>query len=228
MSVYFVTGTDTGIGKTVATGLLARHLLRQGFSVATQKLVQTGSGEPAEDIRAHRALMGRPLLDVDREGLTCPYVFPLAASPHLAARVAGRRIDPEALRRATAALASRFDHVLVEGAGGVRVPLCPGVTILDYLAGSGHPVFVVTATRLGSINHTLLTLDALRQRGLEVRGIIVNRALDAPAPIDEDSLGIFREALAERGWRARLAQIPAGVDVAAPPDVDFSDLFAGG
>ena len=228
MSILFVTGIDTGVGKTVATGLLARHLLRQGSSVVTQKLVQTGSEEPAEDIVAHRRLMGVPLLDVDRDGTTCPYVFPYPASPHLAARLAGREVDPGVLLDATRTLASRFDRILVEGVGGVCVPLRAGVTILDLLAAARWPIVVVTSARLGSVNHTLLTLEALGRRGLEVTGIILNRAPAAPAPILEDARRIFREALTAGGWRDRLVELPAAIDPAAPPDIDFSILFPGG
>lgn len=227
MGALFVTGIDTGVGKTVATGLLARHLLRRGFSVVTQKLVQTGSGEPAEDIVAHRRLMGAPLLDVDRDGTTCPYVFPYPASPHLAARLAGREVDPAVLLAATRTLASRFDRVLVEGVGGVCVPLRPGVTVLDLAATARWPVVVVASARLGSVNHTLLTLEALGSRGLEVRGIVLNRAPEAPAPILEDARRTFREALAAHGWRDRLVELPAAIDPAAPPDVDFSALLSG-
>lgn len=227
MGILFVTGTDTGVGKTVATGLLARALLRRGRSVVTQKLVQTGSGEPAEDIVAHRRLMGVPLLAADRVGTTCPYVFPYPASPHLAARLAGREVDPAVLLRATEALAAGYEHVLIEGVGGVCVPLRAGMTVLDLVASARWPAVVVTSARLGSINHTLLTLEALGRRGLEVRGMILNLSPPAPAPILEDSRRIFREALTAGGWRDRLVEMPAGIDPAAPPDLDFRALLAG-
>lgn len=227
MSVLFVTGIDTGVGKTVATGLLARHLLRQGLSVVTQKLVQTGSGEPAEDIVAHRRLMGIPLLDVDRDGTTCPYVFPYPASPHLAAQLAGREVDPAVLLEATRTLSARFDRVLIEGAGGICVPLRAGVTVLDLAQAARWPVVVVTSARLGSVNHTLLTLEALGRRGLEVRGIVLNRSPEAPAPLLGDSRRLFRAALTAHGWRDRLVELPAAIDPAAPPECDFSALFAG-
>lgn len=223
-----MTGIDTGIGKTVVTGLLARHLLRAGRSVVTQKLVQTGSAAPAEDIVAHRRLMGVPLLDVDHDGTTCPYVFPYPASPHLAARLAGKEVDPAVLERAAAALAAGFDHVLIEGAGGVCVPLRPGVTILDLLAAARWPVVVVASARLGSINHTLLTLEALARRGLLVRGIALNRFPEAPRPILADTRRILRGGLATHGWRERLVEIPAAIDPAAPPAIDFSPFFAEG
>src|SRR5512145_376543 len=94
MAVLFVTGIDTGIGKSVATGLMARWLAQRGRTVITQKLVQTGCREPvAGDIAAHRRLMGTGLLDVDLDGTTCPCVFGYPASPHLAARLENRTVD---------------------------------------------------------------------------------------------------------------------------------------
>ncbi|HWR96814.1 MAG TPA: AAA family ATPase, partial [Candidatus Methanoperedens sp.] len=116
---------------------------------------------------------------------------------------------------------------LVEGVGGICVPLRNGVTVLDLVTATRWPIIVVTSARLGSINHTLLTLEALGRRGLEVQGMILNRAPAAPAPVLEDSRRIFREALTSHGWRDRLVELPAAIDVAAPPDIDFSALFAG-
>lgn len=226
MGILFVAGIDTGVGKSLATGLMARHLLGRGATVVTQKLVQTGSGEPAEDIVTHRRLMGVPLLALDRDGTTCPYVFPYPASPHLAARLAGREVDPDVLLRAAERLSAGHDQVLVEGAGGVCVPLCVGVTALDLLAGARWPVVLVTSARLGSLNHTLLTLEALGRRGLDVAGIVLNRFPAAPAPILEDARRVFLAALAAGRWRQRLVELPAAIDDAAPPDVDFSALFA--
>jgi dethiobiotin synthetase len=227
VSALFVTGIDTGCGKTVVTGLLARHLARRGASVVTQKLVQTGSGAPAEDIVAHRRLMGVPLLDVDRDGTTCPYVFPYPASPQLAAHLAGSEVDPALLLRATASLAARYDRVLVEGVGGACVPLRRGLTVVDLVAAARWPVVVVATARLGSLNHTLLTLEALAHRGLQVRGIVLNRADAAPAPILADARQVFREALVAHGWRGVLVEVPAAVDPDAPPEVDFSPLLDG-
>ncbi len=124
MGIIFVTGIDTGIGKSVATGLMARWLAQRGRTVITQKLVQTGCRGPvAEDIVVHRRLMGTGLLDVDRDGTTCPFIFAYPASPDLAARLAGRVVDTAVIDRATDRLAARFEHVLIEGVGGVLVPL---------------------------------------------------------------------------------------------------------
>ena len=93
MPTIAITGIDTGVGKTLITGLFARHLRAAGHSVITQKLVQTGCAGMSEDILLHRRLMGIDLTDADRQGITCPYVFALPASPHLAASAEGRVID---------------------------------------------------------------------------------------------------------------------------------------
>jgi len=117
MGITFITGIDTGIGKTYATGLLARFLLKQGKSVTTQKVVQTGCESISEDIAVHRKIMGIGYTDEDRKGLTCPYLLTLPASPHLAAQAQGIRIDLETISAATDYLLRKYDHLLVEGAG---------------------------------------------------------------------------------------------------------------
>jgi dethiobiotin synthetase len=226
--MLFITGIDTGIGKSVVTGLMARWLAQRGRTVVTQKLVQTGCrGAVAEDIAVHRRLMGTGLLDVDHDGTTCPSVFSCPASPHLAARLEGREVDTAAIDRATERLAARFEHVLIEGVGGVLAPLTESLTVLDYVAQRGYPLIVVGSLRLGSINHTLLTLEAAQRRGVEVRGLVLNGRHRALAEIAADSKRVFAAALQRYGYPQAIVEIPDIVDEAALPPVDFAPLFAG-
>ena len=226
MGIVFVSGIDTGVGNSVATGLMARFLAQRGRSVITQKLVQTGcGGTVAEDIATHRRLMGTGLLDVDRDGTTCPLIFRYPASPHLAARLESRTVDVEAIGRATQRLAGMFEHVLIEGVGGALVPLTEDLTVLDFVAQRRYPLIVVGSLRLGSINHTLLTLEAAQRRGVAVRGIVLNLHYEAPAEIAADSKQVFKEALARYGYPPALVEMPDVRDEAAPPKVDFAPLF---
>ena len=185
--ILFVGGIDTGIGKTVATGRLAAKLMRQGFSVITQKIVQTGCTGISDDILVHRRLQNLPLLPEDTDGTTCPYLFGYPCSPHLAARMAGVRIDPAVINRATAKLAERYDYVLLEGAGGLAVPLDDTLTTLDFIRAQAYPVVLVTSGRLGSINHTLLSLAACRQQGIAVEMLIYNRFPPADPLIERET-----------------------------------------
>ena len=198
-SVIAVTGIDTDIGKTVATGLLGRYLQGQGKRVITQKLVQTGCVGLAEDILAHRRLMGQELQPEDLQGLTCPYVFAKPCSPHLAASLAGQVIDPAVIRQATRDLAARYDLVLLEGAGGLQVPLTEDLTFLDYLEQEPCPLIVVSSPRLGSINHTLSVLELARNRGLTVLGILYNRFQESDPLIADDSAQVFSRYLRRFG-----------------------------
>jgi dethiobiotin synthetase len=228
MGIVFVTGIDTGIGKSVATGLMARWLAQRGRTVITQKFVQTGCRGPvAEDIAVHRRLMGTGLLDVDHDGTTCPCILAYPASPHLAARLEDRVVDISVIDRATARLAARFEHVLIEGVGGVLVPLTESLTILDYVAQRRYPLIVVGSLRLGSINHTLLTLEAAERRGVEVRGLVLNGHHAAPEEIAADSKQVFADALARYGYPQAIVEIPDIGDGAALPTVDFAPLFEG-
>lgn len=198
-SVIAVTGIDTDIGKTVATGLLGRYLLGRGKQVITQKLVQTGCAGVAEDILVHRRLMGMELQPEDHQGLTCPYVLAKPCSPHLAAALAGQEIDPAIIRQATRTLADRYDVVLLEGAGGLQVPLTDDYTFLDYLEQEPCPLIVVSTPRLGSINHTLSVLELARNRGLTVRGVLYNRFQESDPVIADDSARIFSRYLRRYG-----------------------------
>ena len=205
--ICFVAGIDTAIGKTVATGLLARAMLAGGRRVITQKIVQTGSGFPAEDIVKHREMMGITLTDEDRSGLTCPYVFQYPASPHLAARMEGQVIDCGRITAGTAALAGIYDDVVIEGAGGLHVPLNESTTVLEYLAVRKYPVLLVSSSRLGSINHTLMSLELLASRGITLLGLVYNRYREADPEIGEDSKLVFGRHLARMGCPVPIIEI---------------------
>lgn len=219
-AVLVVAGIDTGIGKTVATGLLARRFAEEGVRVITQKIAQTGCEGVAEDIVTHRELMGCGLLDVDLDGTTCPYVFRFPASPHLAAALEGRRIDLMAIRRSTFMLRKNHDLVLLEGVGGLLVPLDAELLFADYVRDAGYGLVLVTSPRLGSINHTLLSLEACVSRGIEVRGVIYNRYIHAEEAIAADTRTVIASALKRCGFEnAPLFDLDAGGLRAEPAEL---------
>ena len=205
--VTCISGIDTDIGKTIATGLMAKSLLQSGYSVITQKIVQTGCNGIAEDIIAHRELMGIELQPEDESGLTCPYVFQKACSPHLAAELENKSINTSKISEATEHLRTHFDHVLLEGAGGLQVPLTREMTFLDYLQKQDYPLILVSSPRLGSINHTLSALELAKNRGIRVSGIVYNSFDSSDTVIGEDSRNIFLAALEKYGFPARLVTL---------------------
>lgn len=173
-NVFFVSGIDTNVGKSYATGFLAHMWNEQGVRTITQKLVQTGNEDISEDIELHRRLMGVGLLPEDHEKLTMPEIFSYPCSPHLAAEIDRRPIDFEKIQKATEVLSERFDAVLLEGAGGLMVPLTRELLTIDYVAARHYPLIFVTSGRLGSINHTLLGLEAIRKRGICLHTVAFN------------------------------------------------------
>lgn len=205
--VTCISGIDTDIGKTVATGLMAKALLAQGYTVITQKVVQTGCTGIAEDIRQHREVMGIELLPEDKNGLTCPYVFSKPCSPHLAAELDQTRIDPDKITLATQGLAAKYDQVLLEGAGGLMVPLTREMTFIDYLQEQGYPLILVTSPRLGSINHTLSALELAKGRGIEVRGIVYNCYDACDDVICSDSRKVFVSSLQKYGFSPNIVDM---------------------
>ena len=172
--VFFISGIDTNVGKTIATGAIAKALAQAGRTVITQKMVQTGCERVSEDIEEHRRIQGIPFTEEDKEGLTCPYIFSYPCSPHMAAERDGKQIDLERITQATRQLMARYEYVLVEGAGGLMVPNDMRSLAIDYVKEQGYPLLLVTSGKLGSINHTLLSLEAVAARGIRLHSVMYN------------------------------------------------------
>lgn len=194
----FITGIDTDAGKSFATGWLARLIMSRNKSVITQKFVQTGNQEYSEDIEVHRRIMGIPMTKEDVEHITAPVIFTYPASPDLAAKLDGKEIDFEAISNATKTLDSRYDHVLIEGAGGLMVPLKGDYLTIDYIREHKLLVVLVTNGRLGSINHTLLSLKAIADENIELFAVLYNTYFDKDKIICEDTKQYIRNWLSSR------------------------------
>lgn len=176
--ILFVSGIDTNIGKTFATAFLAQRFSSEGSKVITQKMIQTGCIKESEDILEHRRLLGQSTLPEDKEGLTCPYIFSYPASPHLAAEKDGRTIELSHIDECTKGLLQKgYDSIVLEGAGGLMVPIHRDYLTLDFIADRHYPLALVTSGRLGSLNHTLMSLELCYQRGVEVLYVIYNEYL---------------------------------------------------
>ena len=224
--VYFVSGIDTGIGKTVAVGLMARYLCARGVDALTVKMVQTGCDGFSEDLEAHRRICGVGRQPEDEEGLAAPQTFRFPASPLLSARLEGRSVDLARIAASVAECARRREVVLVEGAGGLLVPLAEDVLAADFAAAQGWPLVLVSCGRLGSVNHTLLSLEAAKARGMSVAGVVHNWHPDADPVIDADTEATVRRSLGRLGFPQTLVRIPRLVSGEPPSDVDFSEVFA--
>lgn len=223
--VYVVSGIDTGIGKTIAAGLLARSCTEKGVQAITQKMVQTGCTGISEDILRHRRIMGIDLQPEDISGLTCPYVFPVPCSPHLAARLENQKIDCNVIRRATASLLQRFELVFLEGAGGLFVPLNEEETIVDYVAAEGYPLILVSSSRLGSINHTLSAMALARSAKITVAAVLYNRFEESDPRIAEDSRAIFAKYMKNNGFTGPVVDLlPLESYESGAAELSFSDI----
>jgi dethiobiotin synthetase len=188
----FVTGTDTGVGKTLVACALARPLRAQGVDVGAMKPVETGVGaDGPRDALALRAAAGAN----DPLELVCPFALALAAAPTVAAAAEGRTIELAAIERAFAELASRHACLVVEGAGGLLVPLTKDASMADLARRLRLPLLVVARARLGTINHTLLTLEAAQSRELTVAGVVISHTDGTLPAADAANLDALREAL---------------------------------
>jgi len=214
----FVTGTDTGVGKTAVAAALLRALVAVGARAVGMKPVAAGLAQDDDVDPDVRSLMCAgnvvaPLRDIN------PYAFALPIAPHLAARAAGTIIDLDRIAAAYARLASMSDAVVVEGAGGVLVPLAPGADMLDIPRSLGLPVLLVVGMRLGCLNHALLSASAIRARGLRLAGWVANRIdpamLEGDANVEALDERLSAPLLCELAWR------PAGC---ALPDIGCTAL----
>lgn len=175
MKSIFVTGTDTGVGKTVVSGLLARFLTDKGYRVITQKWIQTGSLGLSADIKSHLKIMGKRKRDLGHYiSHVSPYSFKHASSPHLASRLEGKTVSSNRIKKSFSVLSENFDFVIVEGAGGALVPFSKKALIIDMARELDLPVLIVSGNKLGAINHTLLTVEAIKRRNMKLVGVIFN------------------------------------------------------
>jgi len=175
MKSIFIAGTDTSVGKTFITGLLGRFFTYKNYRVITQKWVQTGSVSFSKDIAKHLKLMGLQRTKI-REHLkcVCPYILKYPASPDLAAKMENKKINASKIKKCFYILQNNFELVIVEGIGGVLVPLNKNKLVIDVVAELKIPTIVVVANKLGAINHTLLTIEALRRRKIQILGLVFN------------------------------------------------------
>ena len=224
--VFFVSGIDTDVGKTVVTGLMAHALAAAGIDVITVKMVQTGCEDASEDLTAHRSMCGLGLQPEDAAGFTAPQIFKFPSSPSLAARLEGRCVDLRRIEECVDECARRREIVLVEGAGGMLVPLSDDVLAADFAAGQGWPLILVTCGRLGSVNHTILSLEAAKSRGMHVAGVVHNWHADADPTIDADAERETRRCLARLGFPDVVVRVPRVEKGSVLPQVDFSEIFS--
>ncbi|MGM9819723.1 MAG: dethiobiotin synthase [Candidatus Onthomorpha sp.] len=193
-NIYFVSGIGTDIGKTYATAFLANKWRKEGMNVITQKFIQTGCKGISDDIMVHRRLMNMPLCTEDTNQTTCGAMFSYPASIHLAASIDGREVDLKAIEEKTNCLSEKFDRVLVEGAGGLMVPIRQDLLTIDYVAAMNYKVVFVTNPFLGSINHSLLSFEAMKARNMRLDTLIFNNFTKAERSelIERDSEKIIR------------------------------------
>jgi dethiobiotin synthetase len=193
MKGYFITGTDTGVGKTIVTACLANLFKNQ--NVGVMKPIETGvdpecSSSSNSDAKFLMEITGvqDPLEDV------CPYRLKSPASPYQAAKIEGKVIDPERILERFRALQSKHSMMLVEGIGGLMVPIAQRYKVTDLALQMGLPLIIVSRVQLGTLNHTLMTISAAQQQGLKIKGVILNPAYEGELePIEAEQGQLIEE-----------------------------------
>ncbi len=211
----FITGTDTGVGKTYVAAGIAEALRAKGLNVGVMKPVETGcrlrSGKliPADVIRLVRAASSN-----DPIALINPYRFRQPLAPAVAARFEGKRILVSRIMHAYRTLLRKHDFMIIEGAGGIMVPLTRNYLFLDLARSIGLPVMIVARPGLGTINHTLLTIDVLRERGISTSGVVINHT-------NKKQLGLAEET--SPGMIEKISQVPV-LGTVPYEATDFSNI----
>ena len=216
----FITGTDTGVGKTFVAAALASYLRDRDYRVGVMKPAETGCPQqdgvsiPEDAVRLKEASgCAEPIEKI------CPYRFSEPLAPSMAAERAGRRIDLDLLLSNYGEISVKYDITLVEGAGGLLVPLLPSYTYADFAGVLKLPLLVVAANKLGAINHLLLTLEHASCRGLRVLGYVLNGSSKETSLAAETN----REVLLGLTGVPCLAELPfieaAGLQKTIPPDL---------
>ena len=166
----FVTGSDTGVGKTIVTAAIASNYCRAGRKVGVMKPIQTGTiVSGPTDVE-----FVQELIDDGTLYSSCPYSYPDPVAPLVASMLAGERIDVNRIKKSYSDLADKCDNVIVEGAGGILVPILENYFMSDLALDLDIPILIVTRPNIGTLNHTLLTLEFAKKRGLEVLGIVIS------------------------------------------------------
>ena len=184
----FISGIGTNVGKSYATGWLANRLNAEGKNAITLKMIQTGNDGYSEDIEIHRKLMHLPLLQEDKDFTTAPIIMTYPASPHLAAMIDKCTIDLSKIRESEEKLFKKYDIILMEGAGGLMVPITESYLTIDYIKDRNLPLALVTNGQLGSINHTLLSIEAAINRKINMKYIIYNDYFDEDKIISNETI----------------------------------------
>jgi dethiobiotin synthetase len=208
MRGVFVTGTDTGVGKSVLAAAVCAGLAAAGERVAAFKPVVTGLDDTPGDWPPDHELLAAAASAGQSPGDVAPLRFGPAVSPHLAAELAGSPIEPPDLLAAARAAAGRADALVCEGVGGVMVPLTPGYLVRDLAVDLKLPVVVAARPGLGTINHSLLTVEAARAAGLDVRAVVLTPWPEEPGTIERSN----------RDTIAKLGQVDVETLAATTPD----------
>jgi len=225
MTTLFISGIDTDIGKSIACGALANTLLSMGHKVFTQKWVETGvENDQSTDLATHRKLADKDFNTAPAEQHS-PYLFKHPASPHLAAALQYHQIDCDYLIKQTQKLQAQCEHLLIEGAGGLCVPLTEDQLIADLLETMNLPVVLVTSGRLGSINHTLLSLAFCKQQNIEIRAVVFNQFGAGNNLINDDTQRFLKRQLAEKHPNALWLDLPLNANQIMLSSTQTSDLL---
>ncbi|WP_239619227.1 dethiobiotin synthase [Cohnella mopanensis] len=201
----FVTGTDTGVGKTVVTAALTAMLRAEGLNAGVWKPIQSGAPLGSGLTDAERLLHSTGINE--RPESVAPFTFEAPLTPLLAAKQAGVTLTLKIIIDAGRSLAKRYDALIIEGAGGVAVPLTNEAMVVDLISELRIPALIVARSGLGTINHTVMTASFLRHRGIPIVGVLLNDG-ELPEPNDDPSIATNAQLIEQFSGLKVLGRLP--------------------
>jgi dethiobiotin synthetase len=229
-NALFITGTDTGVGKTHVSVSLVKALVKHGLKVAVMKPIASGSNRTSEGLRNEDATALREASNVDVPYATLnPYCFEPAISPHIAAEEAGIDVDIDVIKHNFEALKGKADFTIVEGAGGWYAPINNNQSMADLPKALNIPAILVVGVRLGCLNHARLSKEAIEAKGVEFAGWVAN-SVDPQLERAAENLATLERILGRPPLAvfpfAHVEQPAPGVEPLAHPDVRCGEQFA--
>ncbi len=216
----FITATDTNVGKTLVTGAIAQWFRQRGRNVAVSKPIASGCVRRREGLVSEDSEYLAECADTPHPlDVICPERFEEPLAPAVAAARAGRAVDWSAVQRSIDTVTQNGNAILVEGAGGVIVPLDEKRTVLDLIVALRLPSLIVARPSLGTINHTVLTIDRLRAAGVPIAGVVINRYPPGTADVATETSPRWIEKLGKTRVLCLIPDCPGGIGPPVPADV---------
>lgn len=207
-NVYFISGIDTDVGKTFATGYLAKNYLLNNINTITLKFIQTGFTKNNNDVLMHRKIMNINKNKDDKNKLTLPLTLKYPASPYFSSLLENKKINLNQILTKIIKLKEKYEIVLIEGIGGLMVPITSNYLIIDFIKDYKLQLILVISGKVGSINHTLLSIEAIIKRKIKLDTIVYNLYPKIDSKLKNFTINYIKDYLKKNSSKTQFIEMP--------------------